>query len=115
MSDPRIKVEWTSELRASVIKRWEEGETAGDIAKTVPGSTRSGILGIIHRAGKKRTDANACQVAGTKLARNPEPKPKPLPAPPARNPSLACPRRAGIIRARRCLGISRPSRWRRSR
>lgn len=80
MSDPRIKVDWTDDLRAKVLAAWDKGDTAGDIAKTIPGSTRSGILGIIHRAGKKRVDTNACQVAATKLAR-PKAPPKEKPTP----------------------------------
>lgn len=96
MSDPRIKVEWTDELRAAVVKQWIEGMSAGDISATVPGSTRSGILGIIHRAGKKRMDLQSTLSTAGKITvrkdrqkrpkaeKPPKPKPaqkpKPLPA-----------------------------------
>ena len=81
MVDLRIKVDWTMELRASVLKRWDAGETATEIAATIPDATRSGILGLVHRSGRKRSDANVCRKAAAKAAR-PKPVPVPKPAPP---------------------------------
>lgn len=91
MGDPRIKVDWTDELRASVIKRWDQGETATEIAVTIAGATRSGVLGLVHRAGRKRVDVKTCQSAATKAAL-PRPKPAPkLPAPPKAPPQARLP------------------------
>lgn len=82
MVDHRIKVDWTPALRAKALKRWEEGQTATDIAATIPGATRSGILGLVKRAGKKRKDAGACRVAAAKVSKaKPAPKVKAPPAP----------------------------------
>lgn len=82
MVDHRIKVDWTPALRAEALKRWEEGQTATDIAATIPGATRSGILGLVKRAGKKRKDAGACRVAAAKVSKaKPAPKVKAPPAP----------------------------------
>lgn len=79
MSDPRIKVDWTDDLRAKVIDAWEKNESAGDIAKTIPGATRSGILGIIHRAGKKRNLPRPVASKKEKPMRVTRPKPAPKP------------------------------------
>lgn len=75
MADPRIKVDWTDALRAEVVKAWESNDSAGVIAARIPGATRSGILGVIHREGKKRKDS------GTPKRTRPKPEPKPAPAP----------------------------------
>lgn len=87
MADPRIKVDWTDSLRAQVVKAWENGSSATEIAAGIPGATRSGILGVVHRAGKKRSDANVCRAASAKAAKpkappkaRPKPEPKPEPA-----------------------------------
>lgn len=98
MVDDRIKVDWTDELKASVVKAWEGGATATEIALTVPGSTRSGILGIIHRAGKKRMDGGACRVAVIKVKQKTKPKPPPKPAP--------------VVVAKPKLQPAHPSGWR---
>lgn len=94
MVDHRIKVDWTMELRASVLKRWDAGETATDIAATIPEATRSGILGLVHRSGRKRKDVTACRSAANKVARQkpvavpkPKPDPKPMTVQPSRLPA----------------------------
>ena len=92
MVDLRIKVDWTMELRASVLKRWDAGETATEIAATIPDATRSGILGLVHRSGRKRKDTQACQAAATKAARPkappaPKPPPQPMTVLPSRLPA----------------------------
>lgn len=44
---------WTDERKALLIKRWDDGASAAQIAKELgEGVSRNAVLGIVHRAGK---------------------------------------------------------------
>jgi hypothetical protein len=44
---------WGSQEIKAITKRYENGETAGMIAATMPGVTRNRIIGLIWRNGVK--------------------------------------------------------------
>lgn len=48
---------WTPERRQQVFDLWRQGLSASQISETLGGVTRNSVIGIVHRAGLCRTDA----------------------------------------------------------
>ena len=44
---------WGAKETAAIIRRYQDGETAGMIAATLPGVTRNQIIGLMWRNGVK--------------------------------------------------------------
>ena len=52
------RIDWNEENVAKLKSLWDEGRPASYITTEFPGSTRSGILGKIHRLGLKGPRSN---------------------------------------------------------
>lgn len=48
---------WTDERRQTAFTLWDAGQSAQQIAEALGGVSRNAVLGVLHRAGKTRTDA----------------------------------------------------------
>lgn len=50
------KVDWTPETVERVKTMWQDGRSASEIAATIPGATRNGVIGKVHRMGLSNKD-----------------------------------------------------------
>ncbi len=92
-SDARRR--WDEAVRAAACRRFEQGESAGVIAKAL-GLTRSAVGAMLNRAGKKRAPGQRSTVVAAPPGPKPRPKPlaapvKPKPKPPAPVPAFVEP------------------------
>jgi GcrA cell cycle regulator len=83
MPAPTTDFRWTQENEAELTRRWNEGESANQIAVALRGDTgltRNAVIGKVSRLGLRRS-AFAAQVAA-RVARAPRPPPAPKPVKP---------------------------------
>jgi GcrA cell cycle regulator len=81
-------VEWTDALVAHVTKAWNDGLSAGAIARQLGAPvTRNMILAKVHRLGLRRAQPRVLQIpAAEKIVAKTPPKPKSAPETPAERP-----------------------------
>jgi GcrA cell cycle regulator len=95
---------WTREREADLKRLWADGHSAGEIARTLGGTTRNAVLGKLHRAGL--TGTRGIEVTRSNLsramkrrnadhpqARKPRPEPRPRPVTVAAAKKAAAPRK----------------------
>lgn len=75
---------WNEHEEAQLEKLWAAGKTAGEIAKTMPGRTRSAIMGRVHRMGlaMRKMPAMPNLSADGQPAERKYGRPRPLPTTP---------------------------------
>lgn len=73
-------IDWTPVLIERLTQLWSDGLTCSEIAAQIPGTTRSAVIGKVHRLGLPGRPSP--------VARGPNPGPKKRPPPAVKPPSL---------------------------
>lgn len=62
-----VNQKWSDERKAEVKRLWIEGKSAAEIAKTLGATSRSAIIGIVHRMGLSKCGREGISPPGPKL------------------------------------------------
>lgn len=88
---PEARVDWNDDQVEQLKALWAEGQSCSQIARQIPGASRSAVIGKVHRlglAGRASPARERVQRTSTPKAKAPPPVPMPRPAMPPDPPMV---------------------------